>query len=336
MKIISYFSKINFIFFILIPLFLITGPAIPDIIISFCFLYFIVLNFLILKKYSMLKENLILVSLCFWILLIFISFFSYNKQASFQDSIIFIRFLFIPIIGYFFIFNYKKNIEITTKIIFFTVCFVLIDTIFQFWNYTSESGFGGDLFGFKSNWYGRLTGPFKNELVPGSFVSKFGLIGLIFLIIQKNNFKNYLLLIYLTSIGIVCFASGERMSLATYLLGLLVLILFLKNFRFLIFISLILICISNYVIYKFHPSYNDFKIIESSHHHLGLVVEKSFTCKNDISKTCTKTVKLQPTFIEIIKNFKSTAYGEIYNLAFNMFKNNPMTGIGINNYKFVF
>ena len=51
-------------------------------------------------------------------------------------------------------------------IIFVLVIFVCIDTFYQFLNYTSENGFGKDLLGFNSNWYGRLTGPFGDELIP--------------------------------------------------------------------------------------------------------------------------------------------------------------------------
>ena len=35
----------------------------------------------------------------------------------------------------------------------------------------------------------------------------------------------------------------------------------------------------------------------------------------------------------MISNFSSSAYGEIYLLALEMFKDNFITGIGINNYK---
>ena len=74
--------------------------------------------------------------------------------------------------------------------------FVSLDTLYQFINYTSKDGFGEDLFGFKSNWYGRLTGPFGDELIPGSYVSKFGLFGFIFLISIKN-FKNNIFIFFL-------------------------------------------------------------------------------------------------------------------------------------------
>jgi len=67
-----------------------------------------------------------------------------------------------------------------------------------------------------------------------------------------------------------------------------------------------------------------------------LKVEKYISCPdNSEKKDCKKTISLQPSFIEVIKNFNSSAYGEIYNLSFEMFKSNPLTGVGISNFKYV-
>ena len=83
--------------FLLIPLFLITGPALPDIVITLG-LIFGIIYFVYHKAYSeLIKINFIRISFIFWLSLIIISFFSYNKTNSFQDALIFIRFLFIPI-----------------------------------------------------------------------------------------------------------------------------------------------------------------------------------------------------------------------------------------------
>ena len=84
--------------FLLIPLFLITGPALPDIVITLG-LIFGIIYFVYHKEYSeLIKNNFIRISFIFWLSLIIISFFSYNKTNSFQDAFIFIRFLFIPIL----------------------------------------------------------------------------------------------------------------------------------------------------------------------------------------------------------------------------------------------
>ena len=45
--------------------------------------------------------------------------------------------------------------------------------------------------------------------------------------------------------------------------------------------------------------------------------------------------KNKKEFFKILRNFNTSAYGEIYLLAYKMFINNPITGIGINNFKYL-
>ena len=130
-------DKLFTIFFMLVPFFLITGPALPDIIITFSSIYFLIIFLGINKNYEFVKDKFFLISIFFWLSIIFISFFSYDKIKSFQDSIIFIRFLIIPTAAYFLFFNNSKKIKMAIIIIFICVCFVLIDTLFQFVNYNS-------------------------------------------------------------------------------------------------------------------------------------------------------------------------------------------------------
>ena len=331
MKIINNFFLMVFI---LVPVFLITGPALPDISITFCGLFFLFYFIFLKRDYNFLKDNFFLISILFWFSLIFISFFAFDKTRSFQDSIIFIRLLIIPTIGYFLFFNNEDKIKKIIAIIFICVVFVLIDTLFQFFNYSSRAGFQSDLLGFSSDWYGRLTGPFGKELVPGAYVSKFGLLGyLFFLFIKKTKYHNFLEILYLSLIGLVCFASGERMALATYFLALFFLLIFLKNKRLVFFssISLSIFLITTIII--FHPFYNDYKVINSTHLHQGLTVEKYFDCPEDTLKKCNKIINLQPSFIKVLENFNSSAYGEIYKVGLNMFLDNPITGVGISNYQ---
>ena len=84
-----------------------------------------------------------------------------------------------------------------------------------------------------------------------------------------------------------------------------------------------------------HPYYNDFKIIESTEYHQGLKIEKSYKCQNNTDEVCSKIIEVQPSFFKILRNFNTSAYGEIYLLAYKMFINNPITGIGLNNFKYI-
>ncbi len=322
--------------FLLVPLFLITGPAVPDIVITtsviFSIFYFIFLK----KNEEILKINFFIISVIFWSSLLLISFFSYNKINSFQDSIIFIRFLLIPFSAYFIFFKNNKIFIRLLILILLLVVFVCIDTLFQFFNYSSEFGFGSDMIGFKSNWYGRLTGPFGDELIPGSYVSKFGLIGYAYLILNKKFRTNVIVQsIYLSLIFVVSYITGERMAFATYAMGLFFLLIFLNGYRKSIFFSIVLGLLSLLIIIQLHPFYNDFKVIESTEYHQGLKIEKSYKCQNHTEEVCSKIIEVQPSFFKILRNFNTSAYGEIYLLAYKMFINNPITGIGINNFKYI-
>jgi O-antigen ligase len=330
--------EFSFLFLLLIlPITLITGPAIPDITITLSGIFFL---FYIYKKriYStLLKDRFFIISFFFWIYLLFVSILAENYYLSFRDSFIFIRLLLIPIFIIYWASTKNKFTEKILMVIFISIIFVVFDTLFQFINYDSEFGFGKDLFGFTSNWYGRLTGPFGNELIPGAYIARFSFLGLIYLFLKfkKHKFHNFFSILYLLSLGLTIFATGERMALATYSMGLIFLLIFLNTKRVILATSIILILVSILLVQKIHPSYTDYKIIESTPYHLGLKVQKEFICKDNIEKKCTKIIKLQPSFSQIINNFSKTPYGEIYKLSLNMFLDNKLFGIGLNNFTFL-
>ena len=73
--------KINFIFTVLyisIPLFLITGPAIPDIIISLGGIFGLTYIIVTKNKTGLNKIRFFQISFFFWIALIYTSFFAKN------------------------------------------------------------------------------------------------------------------------------------------------------------------------------------------------------------------------------------------------------------------
>ena len=321
---------------LLLPVTLITGPAIPDITITFGGIFFIILLIINNNYKEKFYQSWVNISFIFWIYLIFISFFAINKIVSIQESLIFIRLLIIPIMLYYWVLEKNLHFQALIFIIFFSIIFVCFDSIYQFFNYNSENGFGKDLFGYKPDFapYNRLTGPFK-DLVPGSFVSKFSLIGLVFILINTKNkkFENFFTITYLTLIGLVTFISGERMAFATYMLGLFLLFIFAAKRRFLFILSILVIFILIILVIKIHPTYNDYRIIESKSYEMGLLIEKEYPCSENLNVNCKKITRYQPKFIEVIKDFRNSAYGEIYMLSLMMLKENNITGIGLNNYQ---
>ena len=90
---IKYITNFSTFLILILPFSLISGSAIPDISISLIGLFFLYL-LLFEKKFSEIyKYNWVLISLIFWLFLLFISFFSQDKKLAYIDSIIFIRFL---------------------------------------------------------------------------------------------------------------------------------------------------------------------------------------------------------------------------------------------------
>ena len=64
-------------------------------------------------------------------------------------------------------------------------------------------------------------------------------------------------------------------------------------------------------------------------------IEKQFSCPDNPKKLCTKLISVQPRFVDIINNFSTSAYGEIYLLSYKMFTNNPITGVGLSTFKYL-
>tara|TARA_Y100000590_G_scaffold462560_2_gene626977 strand:+ start:538 stop:1887 length:1350 start_codon:yes stop_codon:yes gene_type:complete len=331
-------EKFAYFLILIIPIALITGPAIPDISISLVGISFLLIFYL--KKNLTYKntEIWVKISLIFWIYLIIISLFSENKYLAYRDAIIFIRIILIPIFLYYWLLNNNKKIKQFSFLIFITVVFVSLDTFYQFTNYSPPSGFGKDIFGIypSEEFYGRLSGPFK-DLVPGAFVSKFALFGLIFIFEYFKDKKKLLVISisYLTLAGFITYISGERMAQATFLLGLLFLSIFYNKKRIIFIVSLLFIFLSIILVNKIHPIYNDYTVIQSSPYHLGLKIEKTYECERSTTKKCKKILSVQPEFIEVLKNFRYSAYGQIYSLALKMYKDHPLQGIGLNNFYYL-
>ncbi len=327
-------KKIFCTLLVFIPFFLITGPAIPDIIISLSSIFFLILFFFYKNEYNITNFNWFKISILFWVFLIISSLYAYNFEKSFVEAIIFIRILLIPALVLYILFEYQLAIKLLFIVIFASIIFVIFDCLIQFFNYDSKTGFGKDIFGYipDNSPHFRLTGPFK-DLVPGSYISRFAFFGLmaIYLFVKNKNLQVLLSIIYLGLSCFVTFISGERMAFATFGLGIVIFILFNNKYKFHYTFSIILAFILIFFSLKLHPAYN-YKIINSSAIHNGLILEKKIKCSEISETNCTILINTQPQFFEVLKNFSKSAYGEIYSLALNMYKENFIFGIGFNNF----
>ena len=121
---------------ILLPLSLISGPAIPDITITFAVLFLLFYLFYNKNIDEVFEFLWFKISFFFWLYLLASSLFAYNIYVALGESIVFLRFLFIPFLIYFFLFNSSKNTKFLFITIFISIIIVILDSLFQFFNYS--------------------------------------------------------------------------------------------------------------------------------------------------------------------------------------------------------
>lgn len=277
------------------------GTGILNITIVIFDLLFLIFYFFNKKKINFgFNKVIILITLLFFLLNLI---FSTKFEASMYGILgIFKHFIFF--IGGYFLLQLDKNLfNKFIKLTFIVFIFVLIDTLIQ---YT----FGKDIFGYPSFGAhdGRLSGPFGDELVVGSFLSKLLFISIIFF--SKNyTYKIYDMFFLLISVFII-FLTNERSAAFMALLSSFIYIFFrFKSFKIKVtfFVSIFLILISLINIPNFKTKYvtrtlSQFGIIESKW--------------------------------EKYDNFLDSHWGAHYLTSVSIFKNYPLFGSGLKTFRY--
>ena len=217
-------------------IFLISGPAIPDIIVTIISFFFLIK--IIKDRY--IDENFLFILFCFFLLLI-PNFFSIHFPEPFIEQMINIRyFLFALCLATLL----KIKLEIIIKIMLCSTLLISFDLGFQYI-------FKFNIIGLPINPnhdLSRASSFFRDELIAGTYILKFSLpvIGY-YLFKNKFIFSYALILIYLIAI----IFSGERMSFLLYGLGILILLIFYNNFKekIIIIFSILIICFSSFYLF---------------------------------------------------------------------------------------
>lgn len=235
-------SKILKYFFFFIPISLVIGQVAVSLVVFFLVIFFFFnikdtrFIFINLKKY-----DFILILFFFYILVSSIFFKDINIL---NNAFLIFRFLvFYFAIKYIIVKFQLKDLKIFFKIILTLSIFIIFDLFFQKY-------FGKDIFGYTAPVGNemRLTGPFGNEPIPGSYLVNVGFYSLIYMnaLTEKNTFAFYKigfqLLIF--AFGIAIFLTGERMSTILFFLLLFLFFIFFKKNRVKIFITTLFLLIS--------------------------------------------------------------------------------------------
>ena len=173
--------KFKNLLLISLPLLLIFFRGIADLTVLLIGLVFLYRSYN-LSNWSWLKQKWFIFSLIFWLYLLLInSPFSTNSSESFFYSLAFIRWpLFAMALSMWLLYDFKSR-KIFLIALLFILSFIIIDV---WWQYI----FGYDLLGNPGlPDINRLTGPFRDNPVPGIFIARY-----LFLILYLGYFIKYI------------------------------------------------------------------------------------------------------------------------------------------------
>lgn len=323
----SEYNKFAHLLIIFLPISYVVGSfLLNSLLIIFGIIFF----------YYLYKGNIILDKKKYFFLVFFLIFIATNALTSDHISYVFYKFLsysrfyfFSILLIFLLFFCSQKQLKFIVYFFSFFLSLVIIDTLIQFF-------FGKDLFGFEVNYnkaYGRLSGPFGDEFIVGSFLFTFGFISYY---LKKYFFlKNYYIdFLYLIFLPIVIFITGERSAFLSTLILLFLLIIFQKNERKKIFSYLIIVLISCYIIVQNFQPLKDrysFSILTTTYLSVTDVENKNIDNETLVDK---QNKSLINELNDKKNSILNTLWFKHFNGAIEIFKNNLFFGSGFKTYRY--
>ena len=304
--------KLSSIIVILFPATLISGPLIPEIL-SFTLSIYLFIYLIKEKSILILKDKIFLFLILYYIYLLIISLFLIPIENIFKDQFFYFRFI---IFSYAIYLILSENRDLLDKICFFFIIlftFLIIDVLIQFF-------YGKNLLGFVSSTPNRYSGIFGEELVLGSYLSRFFplIIGLIY-INKKLKFNNLIILFFSAFVCLAVFISGERTALGLTFLTILFLCL-KKDFRKISIYILIFAVLSLSILSYFNKSQR-YRIFVEPLHQMSLLDDEFLKKYSDVA------TDYSPDNLKNFHIFSSHHHSHIMT-GINIFKDNFIIGVG--------
>jgi O-antigen ligase len=217
--------KINSFILYFLPISLVTGPFLPNLIItlvSFISLFIIILN----KDWNYFNNPFFKFLFFFSIYLIINNILNKNFNFNSIGSYTYLRYGIFSIAIWILIEKNNNFFKNFTKFTLITLLIVFIDSIFQYFN-------GVNLLGIEKSTYNKISSFFGRDVKLGAYLARFYLFSYIFIIIFLD--KKLLNVIYLNLLNILyvilILFTGERTSFFIFFLNF-ILINFILNRSF--------------------------------------------------------------------------------------------------------
>ena len=219
----------------IVPL-IVTGPFLPDLLLSSLVLWFIV--------YSIKNKNLyefqniyFYFFIAFWLICVISSLLSTDIQFSLKASLFYVRIGIFAIFISFLINKHREVLDYFYYSLIITFSIIVIDGYFQYFT-------GFNLIGLAIKDF-RISSFFGDELVMGSYLSRlFPLLFALFVIRKKNHILEILSISLLfILVDVLIFLSGERAAFVLLNLSTIFIILFITKYKLLRLLVFILSCL---------------------------------------------------------------------------------------------
>lgn len=226
-------NKFSKLIYFLLPVAIIAG----NFYINFVIIYSLLFAFYLFFNNENFKIiiNREIIYLTFFFIYLVINIFINNDQYSVESTIKYLRFYFFCLCIFYLLKNDDKFYKNLTFIFFIVLSIILFDGFYQYF-------VGENLLGFKKVVAHRISSVFGDELIMGSFISKYSPLAILFLLSKKK--YSYLIIPILFFFLILSFVSGERTAFVITMFIYLFTILKLYGFQKLsFFISIIILII---------------------------------------------------------------------------------------------
>ena len=288
-------------FLILLPIFLITGPFLSDLAVS----SLAILSLFILRDKKFFNNYFFIIFMIFWALILLSSLFSEDKSLSFKSSIFYFRFCLFSLIVWWILENNNKILKKIYLTLLFCFSALILDSFFQYLN-------GVNFFNMKVVTQDRISSFFGDELKMGGFLMRFFpfLLALSFFFYKKKKHEIFILpaIIFIILIQFTIFLSGERAGFILFNFTIILFLLFINDFKtvriFLFFVYSISIL-------------------------LFITIDTPFK-KRIVDLTLEQIQISKP---EKKKYIFSKQYHEHYLSSWEIFKDNPLIGVGPKNFR---
>jgi len=173
------------------------------------------------------------------------------------------------------------------------------------------------------------TGPFGDERISGSFLQKFSIISFFaisFINFNKRKLNNIFLSLVIVIHSSAILLSGNRMNMVLFLFGCFLLIVFIKNFRFVMSLSLIAFSL---VFFGITASNDGIR----SHYSFFLKQINVFE-KDEIKNIEKKKIENNQSEKKQKKAYLYGGHGSLYKTSIEIWKTQPIFGFGLKSFRF--